>query len=171
MDFIDLLIGFLSAYTLGVFAGPYIGRYFKRDRMSIPGGIASVLGGLTPYLLLHSVWMRDWRAENIGRTAELLISTAGSLLAITVVELLLRRMRWVQDLDRRIEINSRTASHAPRGSVWLWCCAPALLYVLWEHSVGTPNVGEWLRDGVGLSAFVGVTGMLLSLALRGPRPR
>jgi hypothetical protein len=162
-----LLLRFFLGYVCGLLIGPLLGGYYsKPGDVSIRCGIAGGLGSAGPFMLLTSVWAHEWSSLLTGHTTW--ASILGCILSVAVVEWIAGRPR----VEAQEEIDPATIwrSSVRKSRVWFWLCLPAIVYSLWARFVGPLNLDGWPRYLIGLLAFVGFIGGLVSSALAGLRP-
>jgi hypothetical protein len=161
-----LLLRFFLGYMCGLLIGPLIGGYYsKPGDVSIRGGIAGGVGSAGSFMLLNSVWAHEWSSFLTGHASWVSIVTC--ILSVALVEWIGPRPR----AERQEEIDSAIIWRASvrQSRMWLWLCLPAIVYSLWARFVGPLNLDGLPRYVIGLLAFVGFVGGLVSSAIAGLR--
>ena len=183
MTFVELLLRFLVGYVCGLLIGPLIGGYYSKvGDVSIHGGIAGGLGSVGPYVLLNSIWVQQWMADDVSISSWLSVlamltrhnvwvSIIFCILSVAIVEWVGRPAHAEEQLisgsagsDAVLPARGRR-TRLLKPHYWLWLCGPAVAYSLWGHFVGYPTLSGWVRYAIGLLAFVGTIGGLVSAGL------
>jgi hypothetical protein len=142
MTFIGLLLRFVIGYAFGLLAGPFLPRTSSTfGDISIRGGIAGALGASMPYVLLNSIWSE--RIPLALTRHEHWVGATACLLAIAATEIIAGPSRLPE---------------ARGAAKWLWLCAPALVYRIWEYFFGHPPAIPPIVYVMGALSFVGLVG-------------
>jgi hypothetical protein len=165
MILVQLLLRFFLGYVCGLLIGPLLGGYYsKPGDISIRGGIAGGLGSAGSFVLLNSVWTREWLSPLARHT--IWTSIVVGICSIAIVEWFGPRPRAEDDaIDPAIIWRSSVR----KSRVWLWLCLPAIVYSIWTRFIGPPNLDGRPRYLIGLLAFVGSVTFLVSTAVSGIR--
>lgn len=156
MTFVELLVRFFSGYACGLLIGPLLGGYYsKLGDVSIRGGIAGGLGSAGPYVLLNSIWVQEWMTGGVLTRHTVWVSIFFCILSVAIVE----KVGHPPDSEEQPKSRMRKSQN------WLWLCGPAVAYALWVRFVGHPTSNSWAIYAIGLLAFVGTIGCLISAGL------
>jgi hypothetical protein len=172
MTFVGLLLRFFLGYACGLLTGPLVGGYYsKPGDVSIRGGIAGGLGSAGPYIFLNSIWAQEWTKGKVLTTHTVWVSIFICILSVAMVEWFGRRWRTVEQPDS-VSANPDAVPPATgrsrrmrKSENWLWLCVPALAYSLWGRFAGRPVFDRWVLYLIGLLAFLGFGGLLVSSTL------
>lgn len=168
-----------AGYTVGLLFGPMLKRRKLIFDICVECGIAGGIGAAIPNLLLQSVWVQQMAASTsesawynlvlfLNRHIPV-VNVLTSLTAIAIASAFGSRANPEPSPQANEGTNvqkffSRTTLRR-RQKFWLWLCAPAVAYNLWEHLAARNREPVWIVYTFGGFAFIGIVGYLISTSV------